>query len=212
MTQPPEGSVPEGSVPPPYPAQLSPEMTRGYLPYGSYSGGMPSVPAQPSGNAYAHWGLRVAATFVDGILGSLIYYPVLLVLALTGDVPISTVTAEGVPITAFDGTALFFGWGTYPDWFQVVSLLVYLAAAVFIFWNTVWRQGRTGSSIGKSLVRIQVIDERTGAPIGAAMTFVRSLCHLVDALPCYLGYLWPLWDKQKQTFSDKMFNTYSVRA
>ncbi len=29
---------------------------------------------------------------------------------------------------------------------------------------------------------------------------------------CYLGYLWPLWDKKKQTFADKIFGTYSIKV
>ena len=31
-------------------------------------------------------------------------------------------------------------------------------------------------------------------------------------LPCYLGYFWPLWDPEKQTFSDKVMNTIAVQA
>jgi len=29
----------------------------------------------------------------------------------------------------------------------------------------------------------------------------------VDALPCMIGYLFPLWDARRQTFSDKIMNT-----
>ena len=51
----------------------------------------------------------------------------------------------------------------------------------------------------------------TGQPIGGGMSFVRQLLHIVDGLPCYIGYLWPLWDDKRQTFSDKIMTTVVVR-
>ena len=81
-----------------------------------------------------------------------------------------------------------------------------LSLAVFV-WNTCLRAGRTGYSIGKGLLGIKLIGERSGEPIGAGMAFLRYLCHIVDALPLYLGYLWPLWDAKRQTFADKIMHT-----
>ena len=34
--------------------------------------------------------------------------------------------------------------------------------------------------------------------------------HVLDSLPCYLGYLWPLWDAKRQTFADKIMSTVVV--
>ena len=45
-----------------------------------------------------------------------------------------------------------------------------------------------------------------------AAAFVRKLAHILDALPCYVGYLWPLFDAKKQTFADKVMNTVVVRS
>ena len=42
--------------------------------------------------------------------------------------------------------------------------------------------------------------------------FLRSILHILDALPCYLGFLWPIWDSQKQTFADKIMSTYVIQA
>ena len=42
------------------------------------------------------------------------------------------------------------------------------------------------------------------------MSFVRQLAHVLDGLPCYLGYLWPLWDAKRQTFADKVIGTYVI--
>ena len=36
--------------------------------------------------------------------------------------------------------------------------------------------------------------------------------NIVNAIPCYLGYLWPLWDAKRQTFADKIMSTYVIKA
>ena len=71
------------------------------------------------------------------------------------------------------------------------------------------KQGRTGYSIGKGVLGIKLIAESDGQPIGAGMAFVRYLCHIVDGI-CYIGYLWPLWDRKRQTFADKIMKTIVI--
>jgi len=68
-------------------------------------------------------------------------------------------------------------------------------------------QGRTGQSWGKQALKLRLLSESTGQPIGAGMAFVRDLAHIVDSLACYLGWLWPLWDAKRQTFADKLVKT-----
>ena len=70
--------------------------------------------------------------------------------------------------------------------------------------------GATGQSPGKALTGLRVLGERTARPIGAGMGVVRGLLHILDSLPCYLGYLWPIWDEKRQTFSDKIVHTVVV--
>ena len=41
---------------------------------------------------------------------------------------------------------------------------------------------------------------------------LRYLLNIVNAIPCYLGYLWPLWDSKRQTFADKIMSTYVIKA
>lgn len=88
-----------------------------------------------------------------------------------------------------------------------VSLaIIYLALLAFGVWNLVFRQGRTGRSIGKSVLGIKLVKESTGDVAGAGLTFGRQVCHIVDS--CFLlGYLWPLWDDKRQTFADKICST-----
>jgi len=47
-------------------------------------------------------------------------------------------------------------------------------------------------------------------PIGAGMAFVRDICHILDSLACYIGFLFPLWDAKRQTFADKIIHTVVI--
>jgi uncharacterized RDD family membrane protein YckC len=84
-----------------------------------------------------------------------------------------------------------------------------LSLAAFLF--LVYREGKTGQTPGKRIVGIRLLREADGAALGFGLAFGRRLLHVLDGLPCYLGYLWPLWDSRKQTFADKMVHTVVIR-
>ena len=71
--------------------------------------------------------------------------------------------------------------------------------------------GPTGQSWGRRALGIRLVSEETGQPIGPTNSFVRDLAHFLDWIPCFIGYLWPLWDQKKQTFADKIVKTVVVR-
>jgi uncharacterized RDD family membrane protein YckC len=86
-----------------------------------------------------------------------------------------------------------------------------LLGLAFTIWNLI-RQGRTGQTIGKSAVGTKLVREVSGSYVGAGLSIGRYFLHIVDSLPCYLGYVWPLWDSKRQTFADKIAGTVVVRA
>ena len=88
-----------------------------------------------------------------------------------------------------------------------LSIIVGLA---YLVWNYGYRQGTTGSSIGKSIMKFKVVSEKTGQPIGFGMSIVRQLAHIIDGAICYIGYLFPLWDAKRQTIADKIMTTICV--
>ncbi|WP_133056456.1 RDD family protein, partial [Mycobacterium decipiens] len=90
---------------------------------------------------------------------------------------------------------------------QLAQWLLSLAGLVYLVWNYGYRQGTTGSSIGKSVLKFKVVSETTGQPIGFGMSVVRQLAHFVDAIICYIGFLFPLWDAKRQTLADKIMTT-----
>ena len=90
---------------------------------------------------------------------------------------------------------------------MLAQWLAYLVIFAYAVWNFGYRQGTTGSSIGKSVMKFKVVSETTGQPIGFGMSIVRQLAHFVDAIICYIGFLFPLWDAKRQTLADKIMTT-----
>jgi uncharacterized RDD family membrane protein YckC len=170
-------------------------------PYGQQPGyGQPPYGQQGYGAtaAYANWFKRVGAYLIDQIATSIAGLPLWIGYGMLVASTETTTNADGTVSTTMDdpsGTSL------------VLILLGVITSLAFFVWNSCIRQGRTGYSIGKSALGIKLVGERTGQPIGAGLSFVRQLAHIVDSLPCNLGYLWPLWDRKRQTFADKIMNT-----
>lgn len=143
---------------------------------------------QPPGAAqasYASWTQRVGASLLDGLIGGAFVLAGFLLAFIFGSV-------SDVP----GGIALVLG---------------YVGSIAFSFWNLA-RQGRTGQTIGKGVLGITLVRLGQTGPPGVGLSIGRSFLHIVDALPCYLGFLWPLWDKQRQTFTDKILETVVVTA
>ena len=92
-----------------------------------------------------------------------------------------------------------------------IGVILYLAALGWIVYNRWFQGGRTGQSLGKRATGIWLLGEETGQPIGAGMAFVRDIAHIVDAVICYVGFLFPLWDGKKQTLADKMVHTVVLK-
>src|SRR5205809_976779 len=77
--------------------------------------------------------------------------------------------------------------------------------ALIAFGYYTYFHGRTGQTPGDAVLSIRVVDFRdgTGRPIGYGRAFVRCLVSIVSGLVLLLGYLWMIWDSEKQTWHDK---------
>jgi uncharacterized RDD family membrane protein YckC len=91
-----------------------------------------------------------------------------------------------------------------------LGLILELAALAWAIYNKVL-EGQTGQSTGKKVAGTKLIGMATGQPVGVGLAIGRYFVHILDALPCYLGFLWPLWDAKRQTFADKILNTVVVK-
>ncbi len=147
---------------------------------------------------YAHWGYRVLSYIIDGFVPAIPAFIAYIILGAA-----TAASQAGSP----SGTVAAPSGGAV-----VIAIILYLVSLGIFIWNSFIRQGRTGQSLGKQAVGTRLVSIRTGQPIGALMAFLRYLCHILDSLPCYIGYLWPLWDPQRQTFADKIVGTVVVRT
>jgi uncharacterized RDD family membrane protein YckC len=157
-----------------------------YPPPPSYPPEMPGYP--PQAPPYAAWIKRVGAYLIDGIIVS---------------VPSWIGTAINTAMST-DGKANAAG--------LVISLLLSLVSLGLTIYNRWYLAGTTGQSWGKKLLNIRLVGAETGQPIGGLMAFVRDLAHLIDALICFIGYLFPLWTAKKQTIADMLVSSVVVDA
>jgi uncharacterized RDD family membrane protein YckC len=68
----------------------------------------------------------------------------------------------------------------------------------------------SGQTPGMRLLNIRAVDAVTGGRVDYGRAFIRYLVGIVSQLPCYLGYFWMLWDREKQTWHDKASGTFVV--
>jgi uncharacterized RDD family membrane protein YckC len=94
----------------------------------------------------------------------------------------------------------------------ILYVLFVLASLAWVIYNRWIQMGNTGQSLGKKQLGIRLVKESTGEPIGAGMAFVRDICHFVDSIICYIGWLFPLWDAKRQTLADKIVGTVVIPA
>jgi uncharacterized RDD family membrane protein YckC len=146
-------------------------------------GYVPDQPGYYMGRTLANWPQRVGAYLIDYLIAAIPAF--LAVLLFSGTDPGETPSA-GAGLVAF---------------------LLYLTSLGIWIYNRAIQMGRTGQSWGKQVLNLRLVRMADGQPMGGGMCFLRDLLHIIDALPCYLGYLWPIWDARRQTFSDKIMNT-----
>ena len=177
--QPPQ--YPYGGQPPPYGTPAQP----GYGPPAPAAGGyVADPPGYYMGRVLANWPQRVGAYLIDDLIAGI---PAFLALILfSGSTPEETASAGAV----------------------LVSSLLYLVSLGIWIYNRAILQGRTGQSWGKQVLKLRLVRMADGQPMGGGMAFLRDLLHILDALLCYLGFLWPIWDARRQClFSDKILNS-----
>ncbi|KUI10299.1 hypothetical protein AU190_19290 [Mycolicibacterium acapulense] len=181
----PDGSKGDGTPPP--------QMATRYPP--------PAQPVQAlPREAYTPWFTRVFAWLIDNI-------PTFLILGIGWAVLLAT--QETTCVTEYSDADMREICVMEPSMLgqASASFIAPILVLAYVIWNYGYRQGTTGSSIGKSLQNFKVVSEKTGHPIGFGMSVLRQLAHTIDAAICYIGYLFPLWDAKRQTIADKLIST-----
>ncbi len=168
------------------------------------------APTQPTfGRQYASFGARLGGLIIDNLL----YGALLAVFAVPGIIMIfaggkdcadKIDAANGADVTC-SGSDLNAGLVAGGIGLLVLGLIV--VAVIYLR-----ALGRTGQTWGRKIVGVKVVRQQGDAPIGVGIALARTLLEQVLGQLCFLNYLWMLWDKDNQTWHDKIVNTVVVKA
>jgi uncharacterized RDD family membrane protein YckC len=195
MTNAPPPPPPPGYQPPP-----PPPPPPGYQPPAPPPAYHPPTYA-PTTQAYQYAGFwsRVAARLVDWLVSLPFVIPGVAVLIAS-----LTQTEENLRgDTEFTDTGeALFGVG---------MLLLFVGWLIFLI---IWmRKLGRGQSWGQKAVGISLLGKDDGRPIGAWSAFARYLISITISMLVFgLGYWWMIWDKDNQTWQDKIMNTVVVEV
>ena len=96
---------------------------------------------------------------------------------------------------------------------DALGVVMYVLAVIgSIGYFIYFEGGPTGQTLGKQALGIRVYDLAQGGPIGYGRAAIRYLGRIVSGLVFYLGYLWMIWDGEKQTWHDKFAGSVVVPA
>ncbi len=137
---------------------------------------------------YAGFWRRLAAWFIDTVLFGLLLALLHRLLAL----------GEGVGMMMGEGRLLVYGHFNLLD--NLLALVLTVALWV-----------RFMGTPGKLLLGCQVVDARSGRPLGVGQAVLRYFGYLLSLLPFGLGFLWIAFDRRKQGFHDKLAKTVVLR-
>jgi uncharacterized RDD family membrane protein YckC len=92
---------------------------------------------------------------------------------------------------------------------MISQLVVMLISAVYYVYLT----GTKGQTLGKMALKIKVIKKDSGKIPDFTSSFLReTVGKFISAIVFGVGYLWAIWDKDKQTWHDKIANTVVVKV
>ncbi len=97
------------------------------------------------------------------------------------------------------------------SWHMIGLALGILLELGFVFYNDVYLVATQGASFGKRWMRIRVTTVQGTSPVGWGPAVLRTLGRLLSGSCMMLGYLWALFDAQRQTWHDKIAGTIVVK-
>jgi uncharacterized RDD family membrane protein YckC len=200
------------TVPPPPPPGSSDDDVPPHGPPAGFpppAGDIPPPPAPPpAGDPYAQPAAPAPGGYGDPAYGGGYGQP-----AYPGQGAPPVIGYAAWPKRALGGLIDFVGPGIVAGLIgrgnSALGSLLYIAALAWGLYNA-YQGGATGQSVGKKVAGTRLLAEATGQPPGGGLGIGRYFVHILDALPCYLGFLWPLWDGKRQTFADKILKTVVV--
>ncbi len=144
---------------------------------------------------YAHFGHRFAAMMIDNLVLGLILSPIFTMIFGVKDY-----TDEQIKqILQTDGVLGLFNFNEI-----LLQQLVVLVITVF-FWL------KFAGTPGKRLLKIRVVDAKTGKHLTMLQSVVRYFGYLVASFPLGLGFIWVLLDEKNQGWHDKLAGSVVIK-
>ncbi|MEI6044723.1 MAG: RDD family protein [Chloroflexota bacterium] len=199
------GSYGQGGYPPPppggYPQQPPPYGQGGYPP--PAPGGYPPQPGYGQPQPYAApyqlggVGMRFLAYLIDG---AIIGIPTSIV---------NTIFSAGATTTIdpYDSTATVAAAGGLALIASIFGLVVWIGYPILCY------QMMGGRTVGQKVLGLRLVNQFGGAAVSMG-TFVtyRTLGYLINGFICTLGFIWALFDAQKQTWGQKVTKTVTIQS
>ena len=174
----------------------------------SYPGGFPAQGAPVAGGQLAGAGIRFVSLIVDGFIQLLLSLPFVAV-AVVGFAKAfencETIESDNSFEIACQGDELQVGWLLM----GILAALIGFVVVIYLFARWLGK----GATPAMKMFKLRLVDVRTGAPVGTGRAFGRMLfAQFISGQICALGYLWALWDKQRQTWHDKVISSVVVKG
>ncbi|MCS6885377.1 MAG: RDD family protein [Acidobacteriota bacterium] len=155
----------------------------GYVPQGYGGAGM----MMGGGRIHASIGTRFLAQLIDGVVNFLASLPGFVLTFLGAFLADTDVAALGTLMTVLGYLLIFAG---------MIGILIY----------QVYKLGKEGATIGKKMMKICVLGQ-DGYPLGFGKALAREIVKGLIGQICFLLFLYPLIDKDKQALYDKLFGS-----
>ena len=195
------------SLPPPPPENVPPPTFTnappppGYEPYGTET-------ARP---VYAGFGARLGGWLLDGLIILVFFLPAIVAL-VAGPTEIEPCSVDSSGDVTFGGELNALCEGPTDGTIAIAVLLGIVGVVATIAYQVILIGGASGATWGMRAVNVKAVDAKTGGSIGSGRALGRMLFASFISSWFYLGYLWNLWDKDKQTWHDKVTTSIVVKS
>lgn len=93
--------------------------------------------------------------------------------------------------------------------------LLVVGGVLYVLWSVgyfvaLW--SFNGQTIGNRIMRIRVVDGRTGRPLGPGRALLRFWALTLAAIPLLAGFLMLLWDDRRRALQDRLVRSVVVHV
>lgn len=163
---------------------------------------------------YCSFNQRMQALMIDLLMLALLMYPISILFEWLWPTPnysdLFTELRASYPLHEDVPRDVVMDFLWHEKFFHHAVFNIFLTYCIMMFYYC-YTAYRLQASVGKWLFGYKICNIY-GQPAEVKQIFRRSLFYIVSALPCGLGFLWPLVSKKGQAFHDIMAGTVIVQG